>query len=158
MIVIADTSPISYLVLIGEVELLPRLFNKIFIPEAVYNELGAKGAPSVVQSWIGNSPDWLEVSSISPIDDPLLAHLHLGEKQAILLAEQFKADLIIVDEKAGRKAAQQKGLNVTGLLGILDLAASENLIDLPSTIIALQKTNFRVAPSLLKSLLNRHLI
>ncbi|MEA5506218.1 DUF3368 domain-containing protein [Halotia wernerae UHCC 0503] len=156
MIVVADTSPICYLVLIGQIELLPKLFGKILIPQAVYTELVADGAPPQLQSWITTPPNWLEVCSIALKDDPLLANLHLGEKEAILLAEQLTAEVIILDEKAARKAAQEKGLKVTGLLGILDSAASQNLVEMPSVIMALQKTNFRAAPSLLKSLLARH--
>ncbi|ARV59176.1 DUF3368 domain-containing protein [Nostocales cyanobacterium HT-58-2] len=156
MIVIADTSPICYLVLIGEIELLPKLFEKVLIPQAVYIELSADGAPQDLLSWIATPPDWLEVCSTTVKNDPLLANLHIGEREAILLAEELNADVIILDEKAARKAAQQKGLKITGLLGILDSAASRNLIELPSVIMALQKTNFRADPSLLKSLLNRY--
>ncbi|WP_413176221.1 DUF3368 domain-containing protein [Anabaena azotica] len=158
MIIIADTSPICYLVLIGEIELLPQLFGKILIPTSVYIELTAKGSPPEVQTWINTPPTWLEIRSVTMLDDPQLKHLHPGEKEAILLAEQLQADLIILDEKAARKAAQQKKLKVTGLLGILDVAASQNLVDIPSAILALQKTNFRAASKLLTSLLNRHQI
>lgn len=90
------------------------------------------------------------------LDDPMLKHLHPGEKDAIMLAEQLRADLIILDEKAARKAAQQKKLKITGLLGILDVAASLNLLEISSAIQALQKTNFRAESKLLTLVLNRH--
>ncbi|MDH6098020.1 DUF3368 domain-containing protein [Anabaenopsis sp. FSS-46] len=156
MIVIADTSPICYLVIIGKIELLPQLFGKILVPCSVYKELTAKGSPTEVQSWMNTPPKWLEICSVTMLDDPMLKHLHPGEKEAIMLAEQLRADLIILDEKAARKAAQQKKLKVTGLLGILDVAASLNLVEISSAIQALQKTNFRAESKLLTFVLNRH--
>lgn len=92
MIVIADTSPICYLVLIGEIELLPKLFGKVLIPQAVYIELSAAGTPQDLLSWIATPPDWLEVCSTTVKNDPLLANLHTGEREAIFLAEELNAD------------------------------------------------------------------
>jgi len=73
-----------------------------------------------------------------------------------VLAEQLKADLLLIDEKAGRQAAIQRGLKITGVLGILDEAAMLNLIDLPSAIVQLQQTNFRVSPTLIQTLLAKY--
>lgn len=53
MRVIADSSPICCLVLIGEIELLPRLFSRIVLPEAVLDELSAEGSPAPVRQWAG---------------------------------------------------------------------------------------------------------
>ena len=61
MIVIADTSPIDYLILIGEIELLPALYGRVLIPPSVREELGRLRAPQAVRIWIGDPPDWLEV-------------------------------------------------------------------------------------------------
>lgn len=61
MIVVADTSPLNYLVLIGEQELLPTLFGRIVIPEAVFQELRATVTPQTVQKWLAQAPDWLEI-------------------------------------------------------------------------------------------------
>ncbi|ELS05271.1 protein of unknown function (DUF3368) [Xenococcus sp. PCC 7305] len=61
-----------------------------------------------------------------------------------------------LDEALGRKIARSRGLRVTGLLGILDEAAKQNLVDFPSVMNRLQKTTFRVSGSLIKSLLNRY--
>ena len=156
MIVVADTSPICYLILIEQVDLLPELFGKVFIPQAVYQELQAEGTPTEVKKWITSIPEWLEIISVDINDDVMLVNLHLGEKETIILAEKLQATLMIIDEKAARQVAQAKGLKITGLLGILNLAASQNLINLHQVIMALRKTNFRASSSLLQSLLNRY--
>jgi predicted nucleic acid-binding protein len=68
----------------------------------------------------------------------------------------FQQALIIIDDGLGRKIASKRGLKVTGLLGVLEQAAFQNLIDLPDVISRLQKTSFRASSSLLNSLLKRH--
>ena len=92
MIIVADTSPLCYLILIEEINLLPQLFGKIYIPQAVAQELKHEDAPIQVKNWFKNSPSWLIIKPNLPINDDSLNHLHLGEKQAILLGEQADAD------------------------------------------------------------------
>ena len=156
MIVVADTSPLCYLILIEEVNLLSSLFNSILIPQAVFHELKAEGAPKEVKEWMNHLPDWVKVTSVKQINDFGLDSLHSGEREAIMVAEEIKANLIILDEKAARKIAKARGLNVTGLLGILEIATSKKLIDLPTVIARLQKTNFRASPHLLNKLLAKY--
>ena len=137
----------------------PIITNSIFvtIPQAVKVELAHKNAPSSVKNWIGDPPDWLQIQSVGPARySPTLNRLHPGEQEAIILAETLSADLLILDEKAARHAAQTQGLPVPGLLGILDQAATENLIDLSEAVERLYQTNFRVSPHILKLLLDRH--
>lgn len=153
MIIVADSSPLCYLILIQEINLLPQLFDIVYIPKAVAQELEHEDAPIQVRDWLKNSPNWLIIKPNLSVNDDSLNHLHLGEKQSILLAEKCKADLLILDEKSARKTAQARGLKVTGLLGIIKKANDENLIDLPIVIQKIQRTNFRIAPSLLYSLL-----
>jgi predicted nucleic acid-binding protein len=69
-------------------------------------------------------PTWLKIYSVTLTADVILERLHSGEREAILLAEELKANLIILDEKAARQIARERGLNLTGLLGILDYSAS----------------------------------
>jgi predicted nucleic acid-binding protein len=152
MIVIADTSPINYLLLIDQIDLLPRLFQKIIIPEVVRDEMIAPGAPLVLQKWIANPPSWLTIQAVSVIDETLSA-LDPGEQAAITLAQTLSADLLIIDERLGRKIASDRGLAVIGTLGILDDAATQGFIDLPETIAQLQKTNFRVSRRIIQELL-----
>jgi predicted nucleic acid-binding protein len=63
MIVVADTSPIDYLVWIGEIEILPRLYGRIPIPASVYSELNRATTPGALREWIAELPDWLEAQS-----------------------------------------------------------------------------------------------
>lgn len=156
MIVVSDTSPILYLLLIDQIELLPRLYNQVIIPQIVRAEMIATEAPPELRQWIGAPPAWLTVQAVTFEPDAVLQRLNPGEQAAIALAEQLKADLLLIDEKAGRQAAIQRGLKITGVLGILDEAATLDLIDLPGAIIRLQQTNFRVSPSLIQTLLVKY--
>lgn len=109
MIVISDTSPICYLVLIDAVDLLPQLYDRVIIPQAVCLELAASGVPTVLREWINNS-NGLIVQSVEIVNDEYLSSLDFGERHAIFLAEKLKADLIILDEKEARKIALESNL------------------------------------------------
>lgn len=61
MIILSDTSPINYLILIGEIEVLRKLAGRIIIPQAVFVELQNQKTPESVRAWIDSRPDWLEV-------------------------------------------------------------------------------------------------
>jgi predicted nucleic acid-binding protein len=157
MIVVSDTSPIHYLLLINLVELLPQLYRRIAIPLIVRDEMLAAGAPEVLQQWIRKPPDWLDIHVMEGSVDPSLVRLDPGERAAIQLALAIKADLLIVDDKPARQAATDLGLKITGLLGILDEAATLKRIDLSSILVRLlNETNFRVSPVLVQSLLSKH--
>ena len=84
-----------------------------------------------------------------------LEKLQAGEQAAILLAESVKTDIILLDEKAARRVAADRGLRVTGLLGILGEAATRGLVDLAPVIDSLRTTSFRSSPALLKATLER---
>ena len=154
MIVVSDTSPINYLLLIDQLDLLPRLFQQIIIPDVVRDEMLDLGAPPVLQQWISDSPPWLTVQAVSVIDETLNA-LDLGEQAAITLAQTLPADLLIIDERLGRQIACDRGLPIIGTLGILDDAADQGLIDLAETIAQLQQTSFRVSRRIIQALLNK---
>jgi predicted nucleic acid-binding protein len=118
-LVVADTGPINYLVLIEAIDLLPKLFEIILIPKAVHDELAHLDAPATVRAWIAQAPAWLEVrpNPDSNIDDAAAAALDEGERAAIALAVAIDAELILMDDRAGVAVAYQKGLTVTGTLG-----------------------------------------
>ncbi|VXD25230.1 conserved hypothetical protein [Planktothrix serta PCC 8927] len=154
MIVICDTSPILYLLLINQIELLPRLYQTIIIPDVVQAEMQAPGAPLALQNWIDHPPEWLEICSVAPGNDPRLQRLQAGEQAAILLAQSLKADLLIVDDLAARQIAQKLGINIIGLLGILGEAGRRNWLNFPETLRQLlEVTNFRASPQLVQDLL-----
>jgi predicted nucleic acid-binding protein len=113
MIVIADTGPINYLILIGEIEVLPALYNRVLVPTSVSEELKRPRAPNPVRVWISQPPAWLEVRSPGSSPGAELAHLDVGERDAILLAEELGADRIIIDEIRGRREARRRHLSFT---------------------------------------------
>lgn len=156
MKVVSDTSPICYLLLIGEIELLPALFGRIYVPEIVAAELKHPKAPSNLQSWMGRPPAWLEIVTAPARASYGLEQLQAGEREAILLSEDLGADLLILDDRKAREAALGRGLEVTGLLGVLGRAAEKNLIVLSEAFERLRQTSFRTDTRLLKALLDRH--
>ena len=156
MIVIADTSPLNYLILIGEAEMLRRLYGRVVIPAAVLRELQNPQAPATVAEWIAHPPAWLEVMGSSGPSDPGLRMLGEGEREAIILAMQHRQDaLLLMDDGFGRRVASRRNLRITGTLGVLNDAASRGWVDLPSTFQRLRQTTFRASPSLLQSFLDR---
>jgi predicted nucleic acid-binding protein len=157
-LVVADTGPPHYLVLTGDIELLPKLFGRILIPQAVYDELAERDAPEDVRAWVTQAPYWLEVW---PNPDPLEQHdststLDRGERAAIALARAVKADLVLMDDRAGVSVVRGEGLAVTGTLGVLDLAARRGLIDLAEAFERLKGTSFYYRQGLLDTLLAGH--
>src|SRR6266566_963271 len=128
-LVVADTSPLNYLVLIGQVEVLPALFERVFVPQIVRNELLHNEAPESVRGWIAAPPSWFEiVHEKHESDEPDLLRLDDGERAAIMLAVRLKAELLLIDDRDGVNVARSRGFGVTGTLGILDLAASRGLL------------------------------
>ena len=84
-LVIADTSPINYLILIEHIDILPALFEKVILPSVVRDELAA--APLLVRRWIAEPPSWVEVrKTTTSRQDPSLERLDAGEEDAIALA------------------------------------------------------------------------
>ncbi len=156
MTVVSNTSPICYLLLINEIDVLPQLYGQVIIPQAVYNELRASGSPLVLQNWIAQPPDWLKIRSVTTQPDTELEQIDIGEREAILLAEQLGISAILLDDKAARRIAIIRGLNVTGVLGILGDAATMGFLDLPAAIERLRQTGVLVSSSLIQSLLERH--
>lgn len=96
MIIVSDTSPINYLILIGHINLLYELFQEIVIPQAVYIELADLEAPKPVQNWIATLPTWLKVQVVSTSGDAIANLLDPGEREAILLAQELNADLLLL--------------------------------------------------------------
>ena len=87
MIVVADTGPLNYLILIGHIDILEALYGEVVIPPAVRDEMLDRSAPGAVRSWINNPPRWLEVRTPGRIDTRLDQTLDDGELEAITLAQ-----------------------------------------------------------------------
>ena len=155
MIVIADATPLNYLVLIGHSDILPRLFDQVLIPSAVMNELERPRTPEIVRAWIAAPPAWLQVRSVKNPKAGDLEHLGAGEREAIFLAEELGAEWLIMDDYDGRKEAARRNLPVIGTLRVLDEAADRDLINLPEAVRRIQQTTFYLAPDLLQWLTDR---
>jgi predicted nucleic acid-binding protein len=153
MIVIADTTPLNYLVLIDRAEVLPQLYGRVLIPTAVWQEFQRPETPEAVRAWLAQRPEWLEIRPSERNPDPALANLGAGEREAIALAEELRADRLILDDQAARRVATRRKLTVIGTLGVLVEAAERGLVDLPDAITRLQQTTFYVSPEVLEPLL-----
>jgi predicted nucleic acid-binding protein len=154
--VVSDTSPLNYLVLIEQINILAMLYGRVFIPRSVYEELNAPETPAPVRAWRDNLPRWLEVSSERPAPDTGLSYLHAGERDAISLALHLQADALIIDERRGREAAEKQGLKVIGTVGVIAAAHESGLLDLTEALNRLRQTTFHVSPKLLATTLRKY--
>ncbi len=154
--VVADTGPLHYLVLIEQVGILPVLFDKVFVPDTVHDELRNRGTPAKVRHWADRPPDWLTVVAAPIADDASLRTLDEGERAAIALANSLGITLILMDDRVAVRLAGTKGLAVVGTLGLLDRAAQRGLVDLGDAFARLKATNFRYRPQLLDMILAQH--
>ena len=156
LVVVADTGPIRYLVEIGHIGLLPQLFEKIFIPSLVYEELRHPAAPLLVRMWAEPIPPWLEVLPGSLSDDPAFRPLDDGERSALTLGLALGADLILIDDRKGAAVALQKGFQITGTLGLLTRSAQRGLLDLADALARLKRTNFHYRQQLFDDILKNY--
>lgn len=122
MRVVSNTSPISNLAIIGRLDVLSRQFGTIRIPQAVHRELARlehQAGRQAIEHAL--SQGWIEIVATTPGDlaRNLAASLDAGEAEAIALASGSSADLLIMDESAGRAAARNLGIAMTGTLGVL---------------------------------------
>lgn len=155
MIVIADSSPLRYLILIQEVKQLPVLYGKIILPPSVVHELTQRSTPRPVRVWMEYLPDWM---TVVPPSLPLAVFpsaLDLGEREAISLAMELSADLLLADDGTARMEAARRKIPVQGTLGILDLAAEHGFVDFSKALHKLMRTNFRASTKLVQFFLDR---
>jgi predicted nucleic acid-binding protein len=148
LIVVSETSAVLNLARIGRLELLPLLYKHVVIPSAVFEELTAS-KPSA--SDLSSLP-WLTVASASNrqhVQD-LRMNLDPGEAEAIALAIECRADLLLMDERRGRRIATAGGLAVTGLLGVVANAKRAGLIDLGKPVVEelIHTARFWIGPDL----------
>jgi predicted nucleic acid-binding protein len=156
MIVVADTSPLNYLVLIEEVDLLSDLFGRVLLPQAVFQELQHPNAPAKVRQWLANPPSWLEVRTVTTTANPALMRLDLGEREAIQLALEVNATTVLIGETEGRAMAESFQLEVRGTLGILERGAKMGKIDFRAALTKSEQTKFRISPAVREAFLRRN--
>ncbi len=146
MIIVSDTSPINYLVLIGDIEVLKELSGQFIIPHAVFTELQDRGTPKQVRAWINSRPAWIEIRQADLSLYTPRKNLGAGEREAIALAIELHADAVLLDDRDGTKEARRQNIPTLSTFGILVEAAKKNLLDLPNAIERLSRTNFFMPP------------
>ncbi|MDZ4783931.1 MAG: DUF3368 domain-containing protein [Planctomycetia bacterium] len=155
MIVVSDTTPLNILAQLGLIDLLPQLFGAVILTPGVVKELSHPSTPDIVKAVLEGPPPWLTILAPTMLlATPLPSGL--GEREAISLAAELHADLLLADDKQARKTAQALGITVIGTLGILDAAARRGLVDFADAIARLKRTNFHVSAKLLDAVLKQH--
>ena len=156
MLVVSDTSPVNYLILLQQETLLPALYGQVVIPPAVQAELQRSHTPEAVRQWMAHPPAWLIVQQPQqPLSVRQFPRLDDGELEAIPLAEELHATFLLIDEVDGREEAMRLAIPVTGTLGILETAAIRGLVDLPHVLAQLRATTFYASPRLYEEMLAR---
>lgn len=128
-VVVSDASPLINLARVEQFELLNAFYGRIVISQTVYDEVVVRGQGRDGSEEVRNAP-WIEICT--PADElavrALAAELGEGEASAIILAQEFQASLLLIDEIRGRRIAKQLGLKVRGTLGILARAKREGRV------------------------------
>ncbi|MBV6439090.1 MAG: DUF3368 domain-containing protein [Haliscomenobacteraceae bacterium CHB4] len=156
MIVVSDTSPIINLAIIGEINLLPQIFHRIIIPHAVFDEITVKGADMPGADEIREAK-WVEVlhcqdqklfQALKQLVDP-------GEAEAIVLALEIKADLLLLDERIGRRLALNYHLKILGLLGVLKIAKRKGYLTAVKPVLdkLIKDAGFRISLALYREII-----
>ena len=153
MIVVADTSPLRYLVLIQRIDVLPTLYGRVIVPPAVIAELAQEHTPATVRAWLSDPPNWLSVRAPKNATIAEAITLGPGEQAAIALAEELSADALLMDDRDGRREAMRRRLPVLGTLRVLADAAEQGLLNLADAFDRLALTNFRADEQLVHRLL-----
>ncbi|MBQ9661958.1 MAG: DUF3368 domain-containing protein [Oscillospiraceae bacterium] len=147
--VIVNSTPLIALCKIDRLELLKELYGEITIPEAVFHEVTAKN--DGVKRKLLESGAWVHIQHISDTGDKRMykAKLHDDEVEVMILAQEIKADLVIIDDNAARKTAIYLGLPLTGTIGVLLRAKQKGLIPKVMPLVEnLEQNGLYVSPQL----------
>ncbi len=148
-IIVSDTTTISHLTKIGQLNILKRLYTQLLIPEEVFSELmrGRKMHPEMLKVKEAEKSGWIKVFKVKDrsLVNKLQRHLDLGESEAITLSMEMKADLLIIDEVKGRELAGKMGINIIGAVGVLIKAKEKGKIQrIKPYLKMLRDTGFRM--------------
>lgn len=154
MIVVSDTSALNYLILVGVEDVLQRLFGRVAVPPAVIAELLHTNAPAPVSAWAKSPPNWLDIAS--PITVIEGHRLGKGEREALSLAGELGAHLLLLDDRKAIAIARRMNLSTVGTLNVLELAAHRRLIDLHEVVAKLGRTTFRCRATVIEEILRRN--
>jgi len=152
--VIGDASVFIALQRIGEMELLARLYRTVHVPDAVWREVFLPSRPGAAVE----APVWIvrHVVARSGTEESWPETLDPGETEAILLCQELAADLLLIDDSAGRRVAQHLGLNVAGVVGVLlDAKRRGQISQVKPMLDRLRESGFWLANRLLEDALRR---
>ena len=166
MPIVSNTSPLIWLAKIGKITLLKKLFGEVIIPEEVYKEAVERGLQEGFSDALAIKEcieqDWIKISKLDEreikLSQKMTEHafeIHLGEAQAIILAREKNA-MLLMDESSGRAFAETLGLKVRGALYVVMKALREDLLDRTEAkemVLALVSKGFRIEPKLLARIL-----
>ena len=160
MIVISDTTPIVSLIKISRIDLLEKLFGEVCIPEAVFRELTTNTIFESEAEIVKNS-SFLKITPVKNLKSleilQAASGLDDGESEAIILADELKSDILVIDERKGRKVAQKLGITITGTIGILIQAHDEKIIsteEIKRYLEQLRNSSIRLSDSLIQEALS----
>jgi predicted nucleic acid-binding protein len=163
MIVIADTTPINYLTLIGEIGLLRALYSEIVLPPGVLAELLDARAPKQVRDFAADLPAWVRV--LPPVEQPVPRDIEVlgrGEREAILLALDMSRDIapavLLTDDREARHVAAMYSVATISTLRVLADASEVDAVSLEEAFIKLRATSFRVEEQTLQLFLSEDAI
>jgi predicted nucleic acid-binding protein len=155
MVIVSDASPIIALALCDKLDLLDKLFGRVCVPQAVFNELTIPNKPKA-----GEITEWAK-QRVVPVKNTaavtaLSLNLDLGESEALSLYWEVAADFLLIDEKSGRAIAIRNGINTVGTIGIL-LSAKQNglLSAIKPSLDILLRNDFRISDILYRQILER---
>lgn len=153
MLLIADTSPLISLLVIGQLQLLGQLFEEYYLPKAVWDELNSHNELSDYSDQLSLLS--LRVKEIHSIYVPMPG-IDVGETEAIILCKEMQADVLLVDDKKAREVAELLGINCTGTLAVLLRAHGKRLItELRPLFMKLLEKNRYYSKILLNQLLEK---
>jgi len=146
MIAVTDTSPLNYLIRLGVPGILSEIYGGVLVPAAVLAELKHAGAPADVRNWASRPPAWLQEVRVRDMDPTLSSALGLGEREAISLAAEIRADILILDDFKARIAAKDRGLQVAGTVAVLREASLRGRLLFSEAIEQICQLGFRITP------------
>jgi predicted nucleic acid-binding protein len=158
MIVVSNTTPLIGLATIQRFDLLQQLFDKIYIPQAVYAEAVTAGREEGGAKQEVSTASWIETVVVKDrlAVEVLLDELDMGEAETIVLAREMKADWVLMDEKKGRRKATELSLNRIGTVGILLKAKQQGLLgEIRPDLERLHKQGFSLSQRVIDTVLRQ---
>lgn len=150
MIVVSNAGPLISLAQIGHFDVLKSLYGRLYLPQAVWREVTASGLGRPGAELV-RTAEWIEIVQIRDViaAQILRERLDAGESEALVLAIELTADLLLIDEARGRRVAEARGMHKSGTIGTLIAAKKRGLIaEIVPLLDELQANGFRMSAAL----------